>query len=65
LSRRSWSSARRRAVVVSQAPGERGMPSRTQETSAMLNASAAHSSARSRSRVVRAVAARTNAHSAR
>src|SRR6476646_2269651 len=63
--RRSASSALRLAVVVSQAPGLRGTPSRSQASTAVRNASWAHSSARSRSRVRRTVAVSTWAHSRR
>ena len=49
VARRRRSSARLRAVVVSQAPGVRGMPSRGQRSSARAKASCAHSSARSQS----------------
>ena len=58
-SRRRTSSALRRAVVVSQAAGLRGMPSRRHAPSATPYASWTHSSATSRSRVTRAVAAST------
>src|ERR1700722_8640837 len=64
-SRRSPSSARRRAAVVSQAPGLRGTPCLDHASSAATYASCTHSSATSRSRVTRAVAASTNAHSRR
>ena len=63
--RRSASRARLRAIVVSHAPGRSGMPVRGQVTSAWAYASWVHSSARSRSRVRRAVAASTRAHSRR
>ena len=63
--RRSRSSARLRAVVVSQAPGLRGTPSRGHRSSARANASCAHSSARSQSPVVRMRVATTRPHSSR
>jgi hypothetical protein len=47
--RRSTSSARRLATVVSRAPGERGTPSRGQRASARSTASCTQSSARSQS----------------
>src|SRR2546421_7157109 len=59
------SSARRRATVVSHAPGLAGRPAPPQAISAWANASWTHSSARSRSRVTRTVAASTKAHSRR
>ena len=58
-SRRRTSRARRRAVVVSQAPGERGTPSRSQASSAAPYASCTHSSARSMLPATRTVAAST------
>ena len=63
--RRNRSSARLRAVVVSQAPGLRGMPSRLHRSSARVNASCAHSSARSQSPVNRIRVATTRPHSSR
>jgi hypothetical protein len=65
VSRRIASIARRWARVVSQAPGLRGMPSSSQACSADAYASCTHSSARSRSRATRIVAASTRAHSRR
>jgi hypothetical protein len=61
--RRSASSALRLAAVVSQAPGLAGTPSRFQASSAVTYAFWTHSSARSRSRATRTVAASTKAHS--
>ena len=62
---RKPSSARRLAVVVSQAPGLCGTPSRGQCSSAATSASAAHSSAMPTSRVMRATAPMTLADSSR
>ena len=62
--RRTRSTARWRATVVSQAPGRRGMPSRGQRSSALAKASCAHSSARSQSPVSRTMVATTRPHSA-
>ena len=59
------SNARLRAVVVSQAPGFAGTPSRGQRSSARANASCAHSSARSQSPVVRIRVATIRPHSSR
>ena len=58
VSRRSLSSASRRATVVSQAAGESGTPA-GHAPSALTNASCVQSSARSMSRVSRTVAAST------
>src|SRR6266702_4083644 len=58
-------SARRRAAVVSQAPGFSGTPRSDQVASAATKASCTHSSAMSRSPAMRTVAASTNAHSRR
>ena len=63
--RRSRSSARRLAAVVSQAPGFAGTPRDAQAVRALAYASCTHSSARSRSRVTRTAAASTRAHSRR
>src|SRR5579863_10160883 len=60
-SRRIASMARRLAVVVSQAAGLSGIPLLAQLRSAAAYASCTHSSARSRSRATRAVAASTRA----
>ena len=57
LSRRSRSSARCLAVVISQAPGLSGTPSRGQCSSAATSASCARSSARPTSRTMRATPA--------
>jgi len=64
-SRRIRSNARLRAVVVSQAAGRVGTPLSRHDDSARAYASCTHSSARSRSRVTRTVAARTKPHSRR
>ncbi len=64
-SRRITSMARRLATVVSHAPGRSGTPVRAHAVRACANASWTHSSATSRSRVMRAVAASTKPHSAR
>ncbi len=64
-SRRSRSRARRRATVVSHAPGLAGMPDDGQSFRALAYASCTHSWATSRSRVTRTVAASTKAHSRR
>ncbi len=61
-SRRSRSTARLRAVVVSQAPGRRGTPSRGQVRRARAKASWAQSSARSQSPVSRMTLATTRPH---
>src|SRR5581483_3754283 len=63
--RRRRSIARLRAVVVSQAPGVRGTPSRRHRSSASVKASCAHSSARSQSPVTRMSVATTRPHSSR
>ena len=65
VSRRSRSVARLRAVVVSQAPGRFGTPSRGQVRRASAKASWAHSSARSQSPVIRISVATTRPHSSR
>ncbi len=62
---RSTSTARLRAVVVSQPPGLAGTPSRAQVFSAWANASWAHSSARSQSPVTAISVATIRPHSSR
>src|SRR4029450_10095227 len=64
-SRRIRSTARRRAVVVSQAPGLSGVPSRVQRSAATANASWVASSARSKSPKSPTRVARTRPHSSR
>src|SRR5262249_46640216 len=66
--RRAWrsrSSARRRAVVSSHAPGRSGVPSTGQRSSARANASWTISSAASMSRTMRSTEATTRPHSCR
>ena len=65
LAWRSWSSARRLAAVISQAPGRSGTPSSGQCSSAASSTSCAQSSARLRSCVMRAACATTLADSMR
>ena len=65
FSRRMRSIARLRAVVTIQAPGVRGMPSRGQRSSAVVNASCTASSASSRSPRTRVRIATALLHSSR
>ena len=64
-SRRSRSTARRRATAVSHAPGRSGTPDARHEVTASAKASCAHSSARSRSPYACARVATTRRHSSR
>src|SRR4051812_7420982 len=64
-SRRSWSSALRRAVVVTQAAALWGMPSAGQCSTAAMNASCRASSARSKSPKMRMSVARMRPYSSR